>query len=427
MGIETLGQIGSARGGISSIGRRRPTVKKAGDLSTIEGLRLAGEEAGFGEEVGKIIDQKPKLSFLQRLGKGVGSFNPAEAILTGIEEKSPLAGISKYGTGIVKGISSAIRGRDYEGERRYFSDVAEELGFENGIVKFGLGFVGDVLLDPTTYFGGAIIRGLGVGVKGVSKVALKGVEKVAPETAVGLKIAGEGLQDSLGRAFQYGYKSSKGAKEDVLTFLSKEQRAKLGLASSNLNRLGTGVLSKSQQEELALKMIAGKRAEFVAREAGDQITSAEIARDTALKGTSPKVTKIIEAQTQRTAKFGEQLGLENPYEVYFPFIKKDKLSKFLNESKGIKVGSEGYRKQFKNLMTNEAMELNPAKAFFTRESQIVSDKMTKDFLGGFVKKYGKELNEFKSVDDALKQGYTLIKEKGNFGKELGYVNNFDGL
>ena len=39
----------------------------------------------------------------------------------------------------------------------------------------------------------------------------------------------------------------------------------MGLAGSNLDRLGTGVLTQSQREELALKMIAGKRAEFLQR------------------------------------------------------------------------------------------------------------------------------------------------------------------
>ncbi|MEK7192227.1 MAG: hypothetical protein AAB646_01800 [Patescibacteria group bacterium] len=91
---------------------------------------------------------------------------------------------------------------------------------------------------------------------------------------------------------------------------------------------------------------------------------AEIAREIALKGAQPELAKTIEAQIARSKKFGEQLGLENPYEVYFPFIKKDKLDRFINETKGIRVGSEGYRKQFKNLLTNENMELDPAKAFF---------------------------------------------------------------
>lgn len=393
------------------------------DLSTVEGLSQQATKLGLGKEAAKITDATPKLSFLQRLGKGLGSFNPAEAILTGTE-KGVGAGAVEYVKDIGKGLGSAITGTDYEPDRRYFSDVAEKLGVKNGIAKFGIGFVGDVLLDPTTYFGGAIAKGIGATVKGASNVALKGIGKLAPATEEGLRLAGTGLQDALGRAFQYGYKSTKGAKEDILTFLSKEQQAKLGLAASNLDRLGTGVLIQSQREELALKMIAGKRAEFVAREAGktpEEITT--LARQAA-EATDPVVKQKIEEQIARNKQFAEGVT-QNPYETYFPFIKNDKVNKFLNETKGIKVGSEGYRKQFKNLLTNENLELDPAKAFFTRESQIVSDKMTRNFLNGFVSKYGKALTEFKNSDEALAAGYRIIKEKGIFGKDLGYVPEFD--
>src|SRR3990167_2105202 len=360
---------------------------KKADLSTVEGLAAKADELGFGEEAGKIINKTPKLSVLQRLGKGLGAFNPAEALLTG-QEKGIGAGLAKYVTGIAKGVGSTITGRDIEGERRTFADVAEKLGVENGILKFGIGFVGDVLLDPTTYFGGAIAKGLGIVGKGAGGLALKGVGKVSPQIKTGLELVGTGLQDDLGKEFVYGYKATKGATEDVLTFLSKSQQAKLGLAASNLDRLGTGVLTQAQREELALKMIAGKRAEFVAREAGksaEEIT--QLARQAA-ESTDPVVKQAIEEQITRGKKFAEGIT-ENPYETYFPFIKKDKVEKFLNETKGIKVGSEGYRKQFKNLLTNDNLELDPAKAFFTRESQIVADKMTGVFLYGFVKKYGK--------------------------------------
>ncbi|RJO60403.1 hypothetical protein C4544_05250 [candidate division WS5 bacterium] len=378
------------------------------DTFTVEGLGQLAQESGLGEQAARIIDTKPKLPFLQRLGKGLGAFNPAEAILTG-KEGGVGSGVLEYGKNIAQGIGSAITGKDFEGERRTFKDVAEEMGIENRIAKFGIGLAGDVLLDPTTYFGGAIAKGLGIAAKGASKISLKSIGKVAPEVKTGLELVGTGLQDALGRAFKYGYGASKGAKEDVLSFLSKEQRAKLGLAASNIDRLGTGILTPSQREELAVKMIAGKRAEFVAREAGKSIDEAgQIARQTTLEGTSPEVAKAIEAQMTRSQKIGQGLT-ENPYEVYFPFIKKGKLAKFVNETKGIKVGSEGYRKQFKNLLTNENMELDPAKAFFTRESQIVADRMTRDFLSGFAKKYGQK---FANEAEAKATGYVPVYEKG---------------
>jgi len=584
MSLASLSQKGTTGKGLAALAGIRPSKKL--DLGTIEGLSQKVKEVGLGKEVAAITDTTPKLSFLQRLGEGLSALNPAQAILKGTE-KGIGAGLLEYPTNIIKRVGSAITGKDYSGEDKYFSDVAEKLGVENGIAKFGIGFVGDVLLDPSTYFGGAIVKGIGATVKGAGGVALKGVGKVAPEVETGLRMAGTGLQDALGRAFQYGYKASRGATQDVLTFLSKEQRAKLGLASSNLDRLGTGVLTQSQREELALKMIAGKRAEFVVRESarkialssdeflpisnkldrmietrggyvsdiqkqinrlekaglktklaekttqkpqqlisgiktktvpdivnfdvndvptgfgrqgytkitdvpaisairGEQSTKSfieslitdpnkdvlalkrqvatkennldslfdeindlkveyqkiqdlkykrlsladttyaekgRVAREVA-KSSDPTVQKAIEEQSARGKKFAEDI-VQNPYETYFPFIKKDKLQKFLNESKGIKVGSEGYRKQFKNLLTNENLELDPAKAFFTRESQIVSDKMTRDFLSGFVEKYGKPLTAFKTSDEALAEGFHLIKEKGIFGKELGYVGEFD--
>lgn len=400
----------------------KPVVSNT-DLGTLEGLTAKAQQVGLGKEASKIVDVKPKLSILQRLSTGLSVLNPAEALLTG-QEKGVGSGVTKYVTGIGTGLASAITGTDYQGERRQFADVAEKMGIENKIAKFGVGFVGDVLLDPSTYFGGAIAKGIGKGLGLAGSKSLTTIGKLAPETEQGLRMVGTGLSDAFGRAFKYGYKSSKGATEDVTTFLSKAQKAKLGLASSNLNRLGTGILNQSQREELALKLVAGKRAEFVGREAGKVGDELTILAKKAAETTDPVIKKTIEQQIARSKKFAEGIT-ETPYETYFPFIKKDKLDKFINETRGIKVGSEGYKKQFKNLLTNENLELDPAKAFFTRESQIVSDKMTRDFLSGFVKKYGKPLTEFASSDDATRAGYSLIKEKGIFGKELGYVNKYD--
>lgn len=566
-----MGRLASTSGG--------RLKSKSTDLGSVEGLVDYAKSVGLGTEATAIANPIPKLSFLQRLGKGLGALNPAEAILTS-KEKGLRAGLIEYPKRIVQGLGGAITGTDYGGTQRGFKEVAEEVGIDNKIAKWGIGFLGDVLLDPSTYFGGAIAKGLGVGVKAGAKIGIKGIAKVAPEAATGLEMVGTGLKDALGRAFKYGYGATKGAPEDVMTFLSKKQKARLGLASSNLSRLGTGTLTKSQSEELALKLVEGKRGEFLAREAGQ--TGGVIAKDleplaqearkyktaeefvkaqqplyhgttneaavsiekngfakpsvttpesgTAKLGdnvfftknkeygnrfadvssnaggktlevfapdiklakiedakganliekiadlkakgydgsitgkgrgeeiavwnlgkiktksqltdfynkaqsktispvisTDPLVQKTIEAQKARTAKFAGQLGLENPYETYFPFIKKDKLDVFLKQvgMKQIRVGSEAYRKEFKNLLTNDAIELNPAKAFFTSEAQQVTDRMSRDFLRGFVQKYGKPLLSFKNIDEARAVGYDIVREKGMFGKELGYVGKYD--
>ena len=484
------------------------------DLASAEGLARFAQEQGLEDQIRSLLAPEKKLSALQRLSKGLGAFNPAEAILTGQDKGSFGAGLKEYGTNVLQGIGSAVTGKDYEGGRRYFSDVVERLGVENGIAKFGLGLAGDIFLDPSTYFGGAIARGLVKGVKAGAKGTTKVIGKVSPKTEEGLELAAEGIRDAVGKAFRYGYKSSEGASDDLLTFMTRRDRANLGLAASNLNRLGTGVLTKGQQEELALNLIAGKRAEFGIREgvknvgkiitdsidnnfgplkdgvatggsyvgariadatgkfvpeaavgrvddiaqkldrinqgAGDVFRklvagkrvdaedlrvaaekainqfAGESAKKTALEGiTDPKALAAAKQQLERSQKFGKDVGLENPYEVYFPFIKKEKLDRFMQDTKQIQVGSEGYRKQFKNLLTNDNIELDPAKAFFTRESEIVTDKMTKNFLEGFVKQHGKPLSAFQNSDEALAEGWQLLKDKGRFGKELGYISKWD--
>lgn len=423
----------------SSGGRYKP---KTVDFSTAEGLAAYAKGIGLDEQVNKILDTTPKLSFLQRLGKGLGAFNPAEAILTGTEQGVG-AGLLKYGTGIVKGIGSAVIGKDIEGERRYFSDVAEKYGIENGIAKFGIGFLGDILLDPTTYFGGAIARGIGLTAKTTGKVAVKGLAKVAPDTATALRGVGESLSDAFGSLFKAGYKTQQGVVGDVMEVMGKKASAVKGLAESNLGRLGTGILTAEQNAEVFARLAGGKRLEYQVRGLGEvmeegleklgitttkKVTpkiAGEIALEQTARGAKGIVKETIEKQAKRVAKFGEELTGDEFYRSYYPFLKKESLNSLIVNTRGLRVGSEGYLKQFKNILTDENMEKNVAKAFFTRESQVVTDRITRDFLGGFVKKYGKGLDSFTGVDDARRAGFELLREKGIWGKELGYIPKWD--
>jgi len=255
-------KIQTTSGSKFSSNKIKPVTKKTGMISGTEYLESIAKEAGLEKQAEKIISKRKKLTTFERLSHGLGAFNPAEALLTGIEKKSAFLGSLEYGKNVIQGIGSAITGRNYEEKRRSFKDVAEEAGIENKILKGGIGFIGDVLLDPSTYFGGAIARGVTTGAKVAAKTGLKGIAKVSPEIATGLEMTGAGLKDVLGRAFEYGYKASKGAKEDIAKFLGKKLAAQFGLAASNMDRLGVGALTKDQQQELAARMVAGKRAEF---------------------------------------------------------------------------------------------------------------------------------------------------------------------
>jgi len=399
--------------------------KVKADLTTAQGLATYAKGLGLDQQVNKILETTPHLSMLQRLGKGLGAFNPAEAFMTGTE-KGVASGVAKYATGIVQGIGSALIGRDYEGDRRTFSDVAAKYGIKNSIAKFGIGVVGDILLDPTTYFGGAIVKGLGLGAKTATNVAMKGLEKASPDVALGLTKAVEGISDAFGGLFLPGYKSQEGALGDIMAYLGKKSRVTTELAEDNLARLGTGIFTKEQNKEIFTRLAGGKRLEYALRKEGETATEAgQQATAQVMKGATGQVKKTLEEQMKRGAGFGEELAGDEFYRSYFPFIKKDKVDKFIYDTRGLKVGSEDYLKEFKNVLTDENLEQNVAQAFFTRENQIITDKNTRIFLQDFVGTYGKYLKSFKTTEEAKNAGYELLREKGMYGTEVGYIPKWD--
>lgn len=423
----------------SSGGRLKKTTT---DLSTAEGLASYAKGLGLDKQVSQIIEPK-KLSTLQRLGKGLGAFNPAEAILTG-QEKGIGQGILKYGTGIVQGIGSALTGTDYEGERRTFSDVAQKYGVTNGIAKFGLGFMGDVLLDPSTYFGGAIAKGIVQGTKIGAKAGLKGITKVAPRVGEGLEMSAKGLQDAFGAAFVNGYKASKGAPEGILSSMNELSKKLTERAGTQLGNLGVKGLTTEQLKEVALKTALGKQSEFLlgeelgSRSLATKLVKGKVSKTltpvqeellakTKVKFDNPLQQEYFQKQQESIKQFAKLGGVEDPYAVYYPFLKKDVKDVFVNKmtKSGIQVGSAGWNKEFKNILTTANIELNPQKAFFTREAQIITNVHNKQVLEDFVKNYGKPLTEFADETVAKQAGFKVLRDNGGFGKAIGYVGEWD--
>jgi hypothetical protein len=434
----------------SSGGRLKKTSV---DLSSAEGLASYAKSLGLDEQVNKIT-AKPKLSTLGRLGKLVGSFGTGEAVATGLE-KGFGAGLLKYGEGIVKGLGSAITGTDYEGTRRGYSDIAEKYGIENGIAKFGLGFIGDVLLDPTTYFGGAIAKGLGMATNGAAKIGIKGLEKVSPEVAENAIKLGDSLQDALGKAFVSGYKTTEGLRNKVLGITGRANLAKAKVAEEQFSKLGTGLLTPDQNAEVFIRTLGGKRleqsiretarvagenvaraagkSERLIKEAGEEaikksaISAGAKAQAEALKGATGQVKTTVEAIQARATEVGQEMFGDSFYRSYVPSIKKSKIEKLLADldRSGLQIGSAGYTKKFRNLLTDDELEKNLANLFFTVDSKIATNKIIGEGLNDIVTNAGKPLGAFKDADEAMKAGYKMLRTQGTFGKDLGWVNNWD--
>ncbi len=675
-------------GGFTAALERDPSEKAGGfyasvnspkksndDLSSVDGLlKLAKAKGLVGAD--EIADED-KLSFLERLSAGLGALNPAEAAMRDYEGTEHF--LAAYPKTVLQGIASAVTGNDYgeQTKKRYFGEVVEAAGVENKYARFGLGLVGDILLDPSTYFGGSIVR---LGAKGVSKVAgvgLKGVGKVAPGVEAGLRMSGQGLSDAFGSLFVYGHGASKvkvggeakGLAEEFLEYEGKKVNVQRALAISNAKRFGSDVLSDNQWEEFLGHLFKGKAAEFdyfdnvtdemleafnakfpdakfalkpsaemkseltkkLGREASDvevraavrtqamnrlesvtrslpakigklqalrdrlakpfiaddllgmkeqvkelkkelaeliptaekkvvkegvpmaskqEIDSAlmnalgsakekytdmiirlqsqiegiesgviepvmrEVTKEVADKSAKygvedilgmvlrkldptlkikdklvvvtkeiTKLTndmmlkqsllesalagkqvakeriaaavksgdwsslpeeltralnpvigdeKVATAMTERlarNAKMAAEAGIEDPFVMYAPSIAKDvtekqRITSFFSGTRSLKVGSENYKKEFRNLLKDS--ELIKDRALFLRvEDEIATNAVTRDFLDRTVTDYGKALTEFASEKEARAAGYRLLKDKGIFGKDVGYVLEAD--
>lgn len=380
------------------------------DLDSLEGLAQQGRLLGLDDEVNKILDNTPKMSFLQRLGSALGAFNPAEAILTG-KEKGVGAGLIEYPKDVLLGLASAVTGTDYVGDRRYFSDVVEEYGIKNSIAKFGVGVAGDILLDPTTYFGGALMRGALTGARVATEGALTGLGKVAPEIEQATRLAAGAFKDAFGKTFQFGYGTTKGLADKYLEIQTKLTVAKEEAVLRNLAALGTDTLSPSQQSELVYSMLSAKRAEFA--EGVGTAGGKKAASDVLAQVSDPIVRKAIEEKAVYSQELAKLAGIEDPFSIYFPSLKRENLSKFLDASRQLRVGSEAYKKQFRNLLTDEELVLNPVEAFATREYQVMKDLIVRDELKSVVDNFGVPANAFENETAAKAAGYTPIFEKGS--------------
>lgn len=552
--------------------------EKPAGLDTVEGLVETAKKAGIGPEAEKIVNKKPTnrlMQLLDLLSRGnYASANVARELFTDKKPSSP----GDVGRAFLRG----VRGQD----KTTYSQVLDEAGVKNKYVKAIGGFVGDVVLDPTTYIGA-----------GAAKAGLKGTTKAGQaiaKTKVGGKVAESVVQpakDALGKAFVYGYGTTKGLADDVTRTVKKLGTSKQGIAESAIKRFKG--ISSGDEDKIFKALTETRVAELTGRKAGSKsslealkneakkyksaedfvkaktnayhgtnadfsvfdpkkINTVEKAGDYAGSGfyftdtperagkyadqavkkgggkkniieasldiknplvlknkedikkfwdsfggeeayfeleaknpalikkelirrgydgvvdrvygqtavfepgqikTKSQLTDLynqsakstvnfadqavarakelgatdnalarIKGELERAKKFAKNAGVENPYEAYFPFLKKENLKQVEQATGSLKVGSEGYLKQFQAKLKPDEIINSVPEAYARREYQVVRDKITRDSLESFTKRYGKQ---FASEEEAVANGYRALKEKGQFGKVVGYLKEAD--
>lgn len=300
-------------------------------------------------------------------------------------------------------------------EKDTYSDVLKEAGVENKWIRGGVGFALDVIADPATYAMGPVFKGIGKLAKIGGKGAFKAASKVSPARMEALEMTGKTLKEAFQNAFAYGAGTSKvyddagkligGLSDDIAKHYNKVNIRSQEVLAKHVARFGKA--NKDDVAKAVDHVISLRRAESKARKAG---TAFKIAK-TGNKSVDDLVNKLIKSGDE----IGEITGLSKDklYKVYYPMI--DDTLTGRNVSSGLRVGAEGYLKEFGDNIPDEKLLKKPIEALTRREAEVIRDNLARKTLKNLVKTYGKTADDFVKLSDDAKKGWVAVYEKGRQG------------
>ena len=459
----------------------QPT-KKAGsgfDLQTPEGLRDFARSRGF-----EAPEPEKKLSALQRFTKLISSIETGNALYESRYEGKNFVG--EYVKDVFTDVGSAISGKDIrQAPKKTYKDVLLEEGFKDREGKVDVvdiaGFFGDVLLDPSTYFGGAIAKGVGKVAKVGGKGSLAVARKLAPKATLAGEAAFGAAKDALGGAFVNAYKVAPGADDLVVEGVNKANRlvtqevkeitsifkklpkdqhvpfmqtgfklrqtaakarnelvqegmekAKMEMREEVINDLGFAKIGKTQEQiisdQVKKRMVSEGIEDAVVAEATKKVNkNLDKLAPVDMFDTPEQVrfyTKNLKPYIdKRTKRLKEYKGKENAMylSVYFPAVKTETAEKL---GRALQVSSEGYAKAYKGALEWGDVVQDPSKAYALRAAQVEKDQVIGRTLNDLVAEYGKPVTEFANAKEAADAGFQVIKKMGSYGEEIGYLDKY---
>lgn len=287
------------------------------------------------------IPEEPKLSVWQRLGRGLSAFEPADAIYGKLYEEKPF--VKEYALNIVKGLGSAITGKDYDkgDPKKTFKDIMVKEGWRDRPGKIDpvdiAGLAGDIFTDPTTYMGGFIGKGLSGAVKGGVNIAKKtpiiGKGVTQATDAVDLLFKPFAKIEKLGetgKAYRASYeKYVKGTRvqmDDFLEEVSKRASSVKGVPKAGeiiTEAIETGAKTGNELLDSVIDDIVGSQKTFAEGEKMRGILKAEI----------PDYMRHMLTKEARDymQKGGNMSALVKPIRVRLGAVKGRKILNFVSE------------------------------------------------------------------------------------------------
>lgn len=167
-----------------------PTKKKSQSLD----LTDTATRSAIAKQLG-VEEPKEQPTFIEKLGSMLSSFETGNATYETLKTGNLGKGIETYFKDIVDGISTFVTG-NINKKKKTYSDVLKYAGVEDKTVRSVVGFLGDVLLDPSTY----VTVGAGAGAKVGGKTLTTTGKKVAANAGTDAvnqitKIAGKSLKE----------------------------------------------------------------------------------------------------------------------------------------------------------------------------------------------------------------------------------------
>lgn len=367
------------------------TKKKSTSLASIvkeqkqkqQFLDLA-KSAGL-DDVVKKYEEPEKLSVLQRVGRGLTSFEVGDAVYAKLYEDQPL--LKSYAKNILKGLGSMVTGKEYETEtKKTFKDIMVKEGFRDRPGKLDAvdiaGLAGDILTDPTTYLGSFVGKGIGAAMKKGASLATKlPGAKVAAESLGELfkpfyKIEqlGESGEKYINNYIKYA-KSTRSEMDDFLDVISKRAKEvekvtpgagkKIGVAIETGVKTGDTLLDDVMDE-----LISGQTARKI-QEKEKGLLQTEL----------PNYMKhlLTKEAKEYMDKGGDVISLVKPIRAKLASAKGRKLTGTATE-----INNRLKQKLGFNLFEEDAF-----KAFATRGVESIKALKTYDFLNQTAGTFGK--------------------------------------